>query len=205
MPLPGVRSWCTASVELPSVENKGAVVALAVLGSRAGLAVALVTRLGQPVPPGVDGVPVGNGEGDMQLARQLVRIVERTACSQVGDGDVDVVEHEGLPLDSARCVSHEAGNFLPWTRVRGQLPRSGVELACSLALGNLDRPDAAGEQQVATALRLQRQEERFHEPRHRRFLPAPHRLQPPPRPKEGGPETALLESAPGEAYGVWSP
>ena len=50
------------------IEHERPVVRAAVLGPRAGLAVALVAGLGHPVPPGVDRVAVHEREADVQTS-----------------------------------------------------------------------------------------------------------------------------------------
>jgi hypothetical protein len=110
------------------IENERTVVAGAVLASWAGLAVAPVAGAGHAVPPRLDSASVGNAEADVQVSRQRMLLiqgldaevapldplafdggraerllVEGAACSKIGDGDVDVVEHAHMITHAPRA------------------------------------------------------------------------------------------------------
>jgi hypothetical protein len=101
-----------------------------------------------------------------RLLRVLRRFDEETREARRG---------ERLALDPACRLPHGPGGFLPRNRIRRHFPRSGVELTCSSASSDVDRAHAAGQQQFATTLRPQRQEQGFRKPEHRGSLPAPYR------------------------------
>ncbi len=100
------------------VTEERAVVGVVVLRSRPGFSVTFVASLGHAVPPAIDSVSIGDAESDVQVVGERMLLidgldaevapldplafdgrwterlaVEGAACRQVGDGDVDVVEH----------------------------------------------------------------------------------------------------------------